>query len=72
MKASRRDYVEIVKVVRRLEKGVTKRLMWAYALGKVLKGSNPLFDIEMFASACSADDEPGNVVDFAEGARRKK
>ena len=35
MRASRRDYQEIVKLVRMMEKSTTRRLMWAHALAKL-------------------------------------
>ena len=66
MRAGRRDYQEFVKVIRRLEKGTTKRLMWGHAIGRLLAKSNPRFDEQRFAQACGADDEPGNVVSFTE------
>jgi hypothetical protein len=66
MRAGRRDYQEFVKVIRRLEKGTTKRLMWGHAIGDILRKSNPRFDATRFAQACGADDDPGNVVSFVE------
>jgi len=61
-----KGYLDIVKIVRRLEKGTTKRLMWAHALGDVFEKNNPRFQKKAFINACGADDEPSNVVDFAD------
>jgi hypothetical protein len=67
MKATRRDYLDIVKVIRRLEKGTTRRLMWAHAFATILKRSNPQFRVQVFVDACGADDsDTSNVVSFAE------
>jgi hypothetical protein len=71
MRAGRRDYQELVKVIRRLEKGTTKRLMWGHAIANVLRKSNPRFDEQRFIMACGADDEPGNVVSFSEEFEKK-
>lgn len=57
MKASRGDFTRIVSIVRRLEKGTTKRLMWAHALAEVFKKSNTAFDEKRFVAACAADDD---------------
>lgn len=65
MKASRRDFQEIIKVIRRMEKGTTRRLMWGHALAQVFKRSNMLFDEERFVNACGADDD-NNVIDFVD------
>lgn len=70
MKASRRDYQEIVRLIRRMEKGTTRRLMWGHGMAQILKKSNTTFDEERFVSACGADDE-NNVVDFAEKVKPK-
>ena len=56
MRASKQDYEEFVSLVRRLEKGRTKRLMWAIALADILKRSNPLFDKRRFVRAVDIDD----------------
>lgn len=56
MKASRRDYQEIVKLIRLMEKGTTRRLMWGHAMARILMKSNIAFDEERFVSACGADD----------------
>jgi hypothetical protein len=66
MRAGRRDYQEFVKVIRRMEKGTTKRLMWGHAIGNILRKSNPKLDVTRFAQACGADDDRGNVVSFSE------
>jgi hypothetical protein len=66
MRTSRRDYYEIVKLIRRLEKGTVKRLMWAHAFAKILKRSNAAFNEDRFVQACGADDDPSNVVNFAD------
>ena len=57
MKATRGDFTRIVSIIRRLEKGTTKRLMWAHAFAEVFKKSNTAFDEKRFVSACGADDE---------------
>lgn len=57
MRLSRRDYERLVELVRSMEKGKTKRLMWGIALAELCKYSNPLFDREKFINACGGEDE---------------
>lgn len=71
MKASRRDFQEIVQIIRRMEKGTTRRLMWGHAMAQVFKRSSISFDEERFVHACGADDGD-NVVEFADKHRPKK
>lgn len=66
MRASRKDYLRLVRLIRHMEKSTTRRLMWAHALGDILEKSNPKFQKKIFIAACGADDEPTNVVRFAE------
>jgi len=57
VRLSRRDYERLVELVRSMEKGKTKRLMWGIALAELCKYSNPLFDREKFINACGGEDE---------------
>lgn len=50
MRATRKDYKEFVELVKRMESGRTKRIMWAIALADVLKKSNPGFDKRKFVA----------------------
>lgn len=60
MKATRRDFREVVNLIRLMEKGVTRRLMWAHAFAKILKKGNPQFNERLFIDACGADQDPEN------------
>ena len=71
MQLTRKDYLDIVRIIRRLEKGTTKRLMWAHAFGDILERSNPRFRKRLFIDACGADDDPGNVVSFVDRVLEK-
>ena len=57
MRLSRRDYQALVNMVRTIEKGKTKRLMWGIALAEFCKESNPLFDKKRFVMACAKEEE---------------
>lgn len=56
MRLSRRDYKGLVNMVRMLEKGKTKRLMWGIALAELCKDSNPKFDKKKFVDACATEE----------------
>lgn len=66
MRLSRKDYWRVVGLIRHLEKGVTRRLMWAHALGDIFERNNPRFQKKVFIEACSAENHPSNIVDFKE------
>jgi hypothetical protein len=73
MRGTKRDYWKIVEVVRRLEKGKTRRLMWAIALSQVFRKNDPLFETKAFIDAC-ATDEAEDIVKVVElfSKRRRK
>jgi hypothetical protein len=73
MRATKRDYWEIVEVVRRLEKGKTRRLMWAIALSQVFRKSNSEFDAKTFIDACATEEaeDMDKVVQLFSKRRRK-
>jgi hypothetical protein len=73
MRGTKRDYWKIVEVVRRLEKGKTRRLMWAIALSQVFRKNDPMFEVQAFIDAC-ATDEAENIVKVVElfSKRRRK
>jgi hypothetical protein len=73
MRATKRDYWEIVEVVRRLEKGKTRRLMWAIALSQVFRKSNSEFDAKTFIDACATEEaeDMDKVVQLFNKRRRK-
>jgi hypothetical protein len=48
---TRDDYREIVRIIRKLERGETKRLMWAHAFAGVLKRDNSRFSEKSFLAA---------------------
>ena len=61
MRASRKDYDALVDLIRHMEKGKTRRIMWAIAISDLLHDSNPLFDRKKFIAA----------VDRKEGAEHE-
>jgi hypothetical protein len=74
MRATRQDFWEFVRIVRSLERGTTRRLMWGIALSKVLKSSNPRFDEKAFIDACATEEaqDMGQVIElFSKKGKRK-
>lgn len=57
MRASRRDFQEVINLIRRMEKGTTRRLMWGHGMAQIFRKSNVEFDEDRFVDACGADDD---------------